>query len=89
MSTLKSISDDRVSELAGLRFGPPVTHVYNPLIYARAAWDLYCEKYGRGTKDVILVGMNPGPRGLSIADEGLPGLTSGLRPIEGAANGTC
>jgi single-strand selective monofunctional uracil DNA glycosylase len=43
----------------------PVTHVYNPLVYARDAWDLYCERSGQGQKDVILVGMNPGPYGMA------------------------
>ena len=63
--SLKRITDDLVADLDGLTFGPPVTHVYNPLIYARAAWDLYCEKYGQGPKQVVMVGMNPGPWGMS------------------------
>ena len=63
---LKAITDDLVTDLAGLRFAPPVTHVYNPLVYARAAWDAYCERYGATTpREVLLVGMNPGPCGLS------------------------
>ena len=63
--TLKSITDDRVAALHGLTFGPPVTHVYNPIIYAREAWDMYCEKYGQGRRDLLLLGMNPGPPGMS------------------------
>ena len=62
---LKEITDDLVTDLDGLTFGPPVTHVYNPLVYARQAWDVYCDKYGKGRKDVILVGMNPGPYGMA------------------------
>ncbi len=62
---LAEITDDLVADLDGLTFGPPVTHVYNPLVYARAAWDLYCRKYGDGPKEVILVGMNPGPFGMA------------------------
>lgn len=62
---LDQISDDLVTDLAGLRFGPPVTHVYNPLVYARAPWDRYCEKYGRGRREVLLLGMNPGPWGMA------------------------
>ncbi len=62
---LRQITDDLIADLDGLTFGPPVTHVYNPLIYARAAWDLYCDKYGQGTRDVVLLGMNPGPFGMS------------------------
>ena len=63
--SLTRITDDLIADLDGLPFGPPVTHVYNPLVYARPAWDLYCDKYGQGRKDVILVGMNPGPYGMS------------------------
>ena len=62
---LPQITDDLVAELAPLTFGEPVTHVYNPLIYARSAWDLYCEKYGDGRREVLLIGMNPGPWGMS------------------------
>ena len=61
---LKEITDDLVADLDGLTFGPPVTHVYNPLIYARAAWDLYCERYGQGQREVLMIGMNPGPFGM-------------------------
>ena len=63
--SLKQITDDLVADLDGLTFGPPVTHVYNPLIYARAAWDMYCEKYGQGPREVLCLGMNPGPFGMS------------------------
>lgn len=53
-----------VKELGKLRFSPPVACVYNPLDYA---WDLHrewLERYGRGHKEVLLVGMNPGPFGM-------------------------
>ena len=62
--SLKQITDDLIADLDGLTFGPPVTHVYNPLIYARAAWDQYCEKYGQGQREVLCLGMNPGPFGM-------------------------
>ena len=61
---LRKITDDLVADLAGLTFGPPVTHVYNPLVYARKPWDLYCEKYGQGQREVLCLGMNPGPFGM-------------------------
>ncbi len=53
-----------------LRFGPPVTHVYNPLDYA---WDAH-EQYlrwmnSKGTR-VLFLGMNPGPWGM--AQTGVP-----------------
>lgn len=63
-------TDELVAELRKLRFGPPVTHVYNPLEYARASWDRYVERYGRGRREVILIGMNPGPFGM--AQTGVP-----------------
>ncbi len=53
-----------VKELRSLRFSPPVACVYNPLDYA---WDLHrswLERFGRGHKEVLLVGMNPGPFGM-------------------------
>jgi len=67
---MKPITDDLVADLEGLTFAPPVTHVYNPLVYARAAWDQYCERYGRGPREVVLLGMNPGPWGM--AQTGVP-----------------
>lgn len=69
---LTSITDALVRDLAGLHFGPPVTHVYNPLVYARAAWDEYCRRYGPTgePRDVLLIGMNPGPFGM--AQVGVP-----------------
>jgi single-strand selective monofunctional uracil DNA glycosylase len=68
--SLQRITDDLIAELAPLTFGPPVTHVYNPLVYARPAWDLYCERFGGGPKEVLLLGMNPGPFGM--AQVGVP-----------------
>jgi single-strand selective monofunctional uracil DNA glycosylase len=67
---LSAITDDVVEGLRGLRFGPPVTHVYNPLIYARNGYDRYLFRYGDSTKSVILLGMNPGPFGM--AQTGVP-----------------
>jgi single-strand selective monofunctional uracil DNA glycosylase len=67
---LAAIADTLVAELADLNFGPPVTHVYNPLIYARAPHAAYLTRYGAGPKEVLLVGMNPGPWGM--AQTGVP-----------------
>lgn len=67
---LGQITDELVAALEPLKFGPPVTHVYNPLVYARAAWDAYCEKYGQGQREVLWIGMNPGPFGM--AQVGVP-----------------
>lgn len=53
-----------------LSFSPPVACVYNPLIYARAPHEQYLERYGQGTREVVLLGMNPGPWGM--AQTGVP-----------------
>ncbi len=61
----------RLSARAGaLTFAAPVTHVYNPLHYARTPHEAYLKKYGTGRKRVLLVGMNPGPFGM--AQTGVP-----------------
>lgn len=59
-----------VRELRPLRFGPPVTHVYNPLEYARAPYRQYLQRYGQAPRNVVLLGMNPGPWGM--AQTGVP-----------------
>lgn len=62
--------DRLCARLAKLKFGAPVTHVYNPLEYARPPVSLYFEKYGTGKKRVVFLGMNPGPWGM--AQTGVP-----------------
>lgn len=57
-------------QLATLSFSAPITHVYNPLDYAKAGWLDYCEKYGQPPKRVMFLGMNPGPWGM--AQTGVP-----------------
>lgn len=63
--TLLARADTLCRALAPLRFGRPVTHVYNPLEYARAPYRLYLERYATGQKRVLFFGMNPGPFGMS------------------------
>ncbi len=56
---------DRLDRSLGrMRFSPPVTHVYNPLEYAGAAYAQYLRKYADGPKQVLFLGMNPGPFGM-------------------------
>ena len=57
-------------EVDGLRFGPPVTHVYDPLAYAGTVYERYLATYARTRKQVIFLGMNPGPYGM--AQTGVP-----------------
>lgn len=52
------------SQLAPLRFGPPVTHTYNPLTYAWPAHEEYLRRFGSRRKRVVFLGMNPGPFGM-------------------------
>jgi single-strand selective monofunctional uracil DNA glycosylase len=47
-----------------MRFGPPVAYVYHPLEYAWPVARAYFERYGKGPKDVLFLGMNPGPFGM-------------------------
>jgi single-strand selective monofunctional uracil DNA glycosylase len=67
---LYQITDALVSELQFLHFTLPVSHVYNPLEYARAGYDQYLDLYSRSPIEVILLGMNPGPWGM--AQTGVP-----------------
>ena len=59
-----------LKQLAALRFDAPVAYVYNPLAYARRPYEAYLQHYGRGPRDIILLGMNPGPWGM--AQTGIP-----------------
>ena len=67
---LIAVSRELSSRVERLRFGSPVAFVYNPLDYARQLHEDYLERYGRPTKEVILLGMNPGPFGM--AQTGVP-----------------
>jgi single-strand selective monofunctional uracil DNA glycosylase len=61
----------RLSEdLHDLQFSKPVTHVYHPLEYARKSHEAYLRRYGQGPKEVVFLGMNPGPWGM--AQTGVP-----------------
>ena len=67
---IEDIIDDLTNDLRPLRFGPPITHIYNPLEYARKPYELYLRRYGTPPKEVVLLGMNPGPWGM--AQTGVP-----------------
>jgi len=53
-----------------LEFAPPVTHVYNPLNYAKKSHEAYLERFARSGPEAIFLGMNPGPFGM--AQTGVP-----------------
>ncbi len=63
-------TDKLIRQLARLRFAEPVTHVYNPLVYAKDPHTKYIQKYAKGKKRVFFLGMNPGPFGM--AQTGIP-----------------
>ncbi len=67
---LRSATRRLAREVAPLRFRAPVTHVYNPLAYARRPHELDLEGWGEGRKRVVFLGMNPGPFGM--AQTGVP-----------------
>jgi single-strand selective monofunctional uracil DNA glycosylase len=50
--------------LAPMRFAPPVSHVYNPLDYARVPHEQYLSRFACGRKRIVFLGMNPGPFGM-------------------------
>ena len=58
------------TEVSHLRFQPPVTHVYNPLDYARGSAEAYVRRFVPAKCQWLFVGMNPGPWGM--AQTGVP-----------------
>ncbi len=76
MSQTKSIEKvlkagrDLRKSVNALTFSEPVTHVYNPLVYAWKPYRSWVMKYGMAPKKIIFLGMNPGPWGM--AQTGVP-----------------
>ena len=68
--SLVVIAQKLAEEVDRLTFTPPVTHIYNPLDYAWEAHARYLELFGNAPKDVLFLGMNPGPWGM--AQTGVP-----------------
>lgn len=61
---LALLADRLAACVSKLRFSSPVTHVYNPLLYARRAHHAYLRRYARPGIKALLLGMNPGPWGM-------------------------
>jgi single-strand selective monofunctional uracil DNA glycosylase len=61
---LVEIARELADEVSRLGFASPVTHVYNPLDYAWAAHAQYLDLYGNRPKEILFLGMNPGPWGM-------------------------
>lgn len=67
---LVEIAAELRDALAGFSFASPVEHVYNPLEYAWAPHAQYLERWGTPPREIVFVGMNPGPWGM--AQNGVP-----------------
>ncbi len=62
---LISAAQNLRESLRPLRFAAPVEYVYQPLDYAWAPHEVYLRRFGSSRKRVVLVGMNPGPFGMT------------------------
>jgi single-strand selective monofunctional uracil DNA glycosylase len=70
VSDLVAIGRELSERVDALRF-PSAAAVYNPLRYARVPHEAYLERWGaRRPREVLMVGMNPGPFGM--AQTGVP-----------------
>ncbi len=70
MGSLAELTEDLATRCSNLSLSAPVTHVYNPLVYARRPHAEYLQRYGRRNKKVLFIGINPGPWGM--AQSGVP-----------------
>jgi single-strand selective monofunctional uracil DNA glycosylase len=52
------------AKVDSFKFASPVSHIYNPLVYAWAPHELYLRRFGANRKKVVFIGMNPGPFGM-------------------------
>lgn len=67
---LEKIAKKLSAAVDALTFTEPVAAVYNPLAYAKKPLNQYLSQYGAPEKEIVLVGMNPGPFGM--AQTGVP-----------------
>ena len=58
-------AQELTKELKPLQFADPVSCVYLPTEYAWETHKQYLENYGSGKKRVLMLGMNPGPWGMT------------------------
>lgn len=64
------IENEQCKQLQTIAYGPTVTHIYSPVHYAARTHELFVRKFCTGTKEVLFLGMNPGPFGM--AQNGVP-----------------
>ncbi len=65
-----SIAQSLARTVGKMTFEDPVAYTYNPIQYARRPFHEYLKRYGSSKKEILLVGMNPGPFGM--AQTGVP-----------------
>lgn len=70
MSSLIAPAQHLAGALRDLQFSAPVAYVYRTLDYTWEAHQIYLQRFGRGHKRVLFLGMNPGPFGM--AQTGVP-----------------
>ena len=70
MNELVASTERLAAGLRDLGFSPPVACVYRTLDYTWQAHRQYLERFGKGGKRVVFLGMNPGPFGM--AQTGVP-----------------
>jgi single-strand selective monofunctional uracil DNA glycosylase len=70
MNELIASTERLAAGLRDLGFSPPVACVYRTLDYTWQAHRQYLERFGKGGKRVVFLGMNPGPFGM--AQTGVP-----------------
>jgi single-strand selective monofunctional uracil DNA glycosylase len=70
MNELIASTERLAAGLRDLEFSPPVACVYRTLDYTWQAHRQYLERFGKGRKRVLFLGMNPGPFGM--AQTGVP-----------------
>ncbi len=70
LDALLNATNQLIEDLSGIDFAEPVTHVYQPLEYARCSHEAYLKRFGDSKKQVVFLGMNPGPFGM--AQTGVP-----------------
>lgn len=70
MNELIASTQRLADNLRSLEFSPPVAFVYRTLDYTWLAHREYLERFGKGKKRVVFLGMNPGPFGM--AQTGVP-----------------
>lgn len=58
------LTQELSKDINKLSFSKPVTHIYNPLEYTWKAHSKYLKTYANSKKEIVFLGMNPGPWGM-------------------------